>query len=594
MLSLEAPVFLTPAEEEVRVVLRALLARLLNMEQRRYSPLYVGPVRRVDCVLRALQEAAAQCGLDVFDADSATCPSLAEGVGFGSVRSIPAALASAGERRWVIAGDVDPDRLPSDFLACLDRDGLIYDTRQFPGPPAAPSPLREAIAHKAGVAGSWVLEVASDADAAPIVAAEAAVRLRLLGYSVSGVYEAFTDAALAGCAFSPAAGGRTAVVVYVGYRPEPGVVRQLVVQASAHGAGLVLVATAGTLAGLDLASHTAGSVVRAAPEPVPEAVRAASWLPAREVLTGAPESGAARELISQVEAHHRSLNHIIRAAASWERAGFLLVFGADRFGWIRLDGSEDLVRGAWRLGDADGATAEELLARVRAMCLWEGICALFVAATAPVPTALPAQAAVLVDTVDLDVRRTLDEARCGRVPVGSLAPPVAAVPPSRVARELLWWGQTRPAQELLEAAERASGWGVEEELLLGYLSAERDPREASARLQHAALRLADDLAGSRSAQHVDATFAALLLDVRAHPSRARHAWGVVERWLESQGASWVWTARRAAVAYEIAARVGALEEAGLFRDLVVQLSRPGDVLPAWVRTSDPLAHRVEQ
>ncbi|HWK89220.1 MAG TPA: hypothetical protein VNP72_04470, partial [Longimicrobium sp.] len=281
--------------------------------------------------------------------------------------------------------------------------------------------------------------------------------------------------------------------------------------------------------------------------------------------------------------------HMVRSAASWERSGFLLVYTSGRFGWIGIDGGEGVVRGAWRLGDPASAShdVDAVLARIRAMTLWDGMHALFVAATKPVPPCGNPRG-VLVDTVDLDVRRTLEEARDGRVPPGSLAAEVAPVPPSRVARELLWWGQGRFAHELLRAAERASPWGVEEELLLGYLSAERDPREAAARLQHAAHRLAADLGGGRWSQHVDATLAALVLDVRAHPLQAAHAWGVVERWIESQGEDWIGTPRRAAVLYELAARAGELRKAAAFRDLVLRLSRPGDALPAWLARSDPL------
>ena len=431
--------------------------------------------------------------------------------------------------------------------------------------------------------------MSAESESAPVVAAEAAVRLRILGFDVAAVWEAGSDDRLDACPL-PAA-PRPAAVVHVTAALSRVSAARLVRRANDAGAGLVLIGTAATMAGLGVqVGAPRAAVVRAGPDPVPDAVRRASWPPAREVLTGAPESGAPRELISLVDPRHRSLNHIVRAAASWERAGFLLVFGADRFGWIWIDGGDGVVLGAWRIGDDEAVmSVEDVLARIRAMSQWEGVRALFVAATDPVPSAA-APAGVLVDTIDLDVRRTLEEVRHQRPGGGSLAPSLLAVPPSRVARELLAWGQLRPAQELLEAAERASPWGVDEELLLGYLSADRDPREASARLQHAAHRLADDLAGARWGQHVDATLSALLLDVRAHPSHAPHAWGVVERWLESQGDAWVATARRAAVAYEIAARAGVMERAAQFRDLVLQLSRPGDALPAWVHSSDPLAH----
>ena len=584
----DTPALLSPAEEEIRVVLRALFGRLLGLDAERYSPLYVGPLRRAEPVRRALEDAAASHGIRVAGADALWDAAPAGAVGLVPLRAAAQVLRDTSRRRWVVVGDVDPDRLPPEFLARLDEVGLIYDTRQVPAPPASPSPLGAAIAERAAAGGSWVLRVAAEPEAVPVVAAEAAVRLRLLGFAAGAVWEA-GPAAPDDAPFPP--GQRPALVAHLDAALSPAAVSVLAGRARERGAALVLVGSPATVCAAETGDGSA-ALVRATPEPVPDAVRRASWPPAREVLTGAPERGAERELISRVDARDRALGLIVRSAASWERAGFLLVFTPERFGWIAVDGGEALVRGAWHLGDPTGAAdVGAALARIRAMSLWEGIHALFVAATDPLPPE-SRRAAVLVDTVDLDVRRTLEEAAAGRVPAGSLAAELPPVPPSRVARELLWWGQARAAHELLEAAERASAWGVEEELLLGYLSAERDPREAAARLQHAAHRLSDDFAGGRWSQHVDATLAALLLDVRAHPARARHAWGVVERWIESQGEGWVGTPRRAAVVYELAARAGEIGEAARFRDAVLRLSRPGDALPAWVEGHDPL-HLLE-
>jgi hypothetical protein len=586
MASPHPPVLLTPAEEEMRVVLRALFGRLLRMDPARYSPLYVGPVRRREAVLRALREAAAIHGVAVVEAREPFGSLPGDAVAFVALGDLRSRVPTSG--RWVIAGDVEPDRLPPPLLAELEAEGLIYDTRQVPSPPPAGSPLGRALAEQASSEGAWTLEVSADAESATVVAAEAAVRLRILGFGVGAVWEAGSDARLEACPF-PGSERPAAVVLLTGALSS-GSAAALVRRARERGAALVLVGPAAAFAGFGV-EGTAGSagVVRVGPDPVPDAVRRACWPPAKEVLTGAPEAGAPRELISLVDARHRSLNHIVRSAASWERAGFLLVYGADRFGWIWIDGGDGVVLGAWRLGDDVSAMSiEDVLSRVRAMSLWDGVRALFVAATEPVPSAAPG-VGVLVDTIDLDVRRTLDEVRHQR-PGGGGALGQHAVAPGRVARELLVWGQAGPAQELLQAAERASPWGEEELLLLAYLTAERNPREASARLHHAAHRLADDLAGPRWGMHVDATLSALLLDVRARPSQAAHAWGVVERWLESQGDSWVSTARRAAVAYELAARAGAMQRAAQFRDLVLQLSEPGDTLPAWVSSSDPLMH----
>lgn len=585
MSAADPPALLSPAEEEIRVVLRALFGRLLGLDAERYSPLYVGPLRRAEPVRRALEDAVATHGIPIAGADALWDAASPDAVGLVPLRAAAQVLRDTSRRRWVVVGDVDPDRLPPEFLARLDEVGLIYDTRQIPAPPASPSPLGAAIAAHAATGGSWVLRVAAEPDAVPVVAAEAAVRLRLLGYAAGAAWEVDPGSGPADAPFP--SGPCPALVAHLGAALSPAAAAVLAGRVRERGAALVLVGSPAVVGTAEPAEGSA-AVVRATPEPVPDAVRRALWPPAREVLTGAPESGAERELISRVDARDRALGHIVRSAASWERAGFLLVFTSERFGWIAVDGGEAQVRGAWRLGDPPGAAdVRAALARIRAMGLWEGIHALFVAATDPLPPDSRG-AAVLVDTVDLDVRRTLEEAAAGRVPAGSLAAELPPVPPSRIARELLWWGQSKAAHELLEAAERASPWGVDEELLLGYLSAERDPREAAARLQHAAHRLSDDFAGGRWSQHVDATLAALLLDVRAHPARARHAWGVVERWIESQGEGWVGTPRRAAVVYELAARAGARGEAARFRDAVLRLSRPGDALPAWVEGHDPL------
>lgn len=585
------PVLLSPAEEETRVVLRALFARLLRMEPTRYSPLYVGPLRRAEPVRRALEDAAAGLGLPVVGADALWESAPASAVGLVPLRAAPQLLRAEIGRRWVVVGDVDPDRLEPGLLDLLGDVGLIYDTRQIPTPPAGRSALATTLGECAAGAGAWALRVAAEPDAAPVVAAEIAVRLRVLGYAVGSVWEAGAESPLPDSVFGP--GDRSGLVVHLDGPPPHLTVRSLAERARARGAALVFVGSGAAAAAVGVQLEPwPSSFVRASPDPLPDAVRRATWPPTRVVLTGAPVSGADRDLISQVDAQHRALNHIVRSAASWERRGFLLVFNPERFGWIAVDGRESLVRGAWRLGDApEPPTSDAVLARIRSMSLWEGMRALFVAATDPLP-ACPDSAAILVDTVDLDLRRTLEEVRDARVPAGSLAVEVPAVSPSRIARELLWWGQVRSAHELLQAAERASPWGVDEELLLGYLSVERDPREAAARLQHAAHRLSDDLAGGRWSQHVDATLAALLLDVRAHPGHVRHAWGVVERWIESQGEAWVETPRRAAVVFELAARAGEIEQAVRFRDLVLRLSRPGDALPSWVESSDPL-HYLE-
>lgn len=569
---------LTPAEEEMRVILRTLLGRLLEAQESRYFPLYVGPVRRAEPVRRALEAAAASAGVTVLGPEALCDGSSGPGVGLAPLRAARQVLADRSDRRWVIVGDVDPERLPDEVLRRLDSDGLLFDTRQTPAPPARVSPLSLAFREREGREGPWAIRVAAEPDSASLVAAEAAMRLRLRGHAVGPVWNPGHDVVAAGAPIP--SGGRPALVVQLDAAVPAERLDDLESLTRHRGAVLVMV---GPQRFLGARGH---DFVRTSPTPVPDVVRSATWPPAREMLTGAPETGTVRELISVVDGG-RTLNQVVRAAASWERRGFVLLYTPDRFGWISVDGGEGLVCGAMCAGESRGSDAAHVLACIRAMSAWHGARALFVAATEPHPVGAWA-CSVLVDTVDLDVRRTRDEVRGGG-PVPEVgAEHRAGIRPSCIARELLWWGQTRFACELLESAERASSWGVEEELLLGYLSAERDPREAAARLQHAAHRISVELATGTWGQHVDATLAALVLDVRTHPGRAPQAWAVIERWLESEGHGWVATERHAAVLYEIAARAGELGRAVYFRDLLLRLSPPDRPLLAWVRRSDPL------
>lgn len=582
-------VLLSPVEEEMRVVLRRLFVRLLEMDPERYNPLYVGPVRRGEPVRRALQEAADAAGIAMLEPEQVFDPGVQ-----GGVAIVP--LTAAGQivgpevagRRWVIVGGTDPDQVPVALLERLREDGLIYDTRQVPAPTARPGGLAAELERRVATGGHWVLAVVTDADEADAVAGEAALRLRRAGCRDARVVATGTGTDAARVPMPGAAG---ALVVCVDAVPPRPAITALIESAREHAVAVVLVAPAAVIRVLEKTlALPAADVVRASRLPVPEAVRQAPWPPVSEVLTGGPAKGAFRELIFPLEPGTRHLWQVIRSAAAYGRLGYVLVYSPKRFGWILVDGDEGEVGGAWIAGDATDRplALADAMARARAMALWEDIRILFVAASDPHPVPLGSPR-VVIDTVVVDIMRTIDEVRAGSAPAGTVAAPHAPLKPSRVAEHLLWWGQARYAYEVLEVAERASSWGVDEDLMLGYLSAERDPHEAAARLQHAALRLSTGAgADVGHVQQMDATLSALLLEVRARPSYAFSAWAVVERWLESQGDGFVHTSRHAALLYELAARAGQIVFAIRFRDRLRALAGPGDPLPEWLESSDPL------
>jgi hypothetical protein len=186
----------------------------------------------------------------------------------------------------------------------------------------------------------------------------------------------------------------------------------------------------------------------------------------------------------------------------------------------------------------------------------------------------------------------LDDERSGAGASPALVPPEhAPVGLYAVAHRLVALGLRDAAVILLRQAERESRWGVDEEMLLGYLVAGGDPQEAITRLRHAALRLATEASPEDHwVRQTDATMNALLLMVRTRQATAEDAWATVGSWLERAGTAWAVSTRHAAVLFELAARAGRVSEARRFASLFRMMTSGDDPLYA---TLGPVFHAVE-
>ncbi len=298
-------------------------------------------------------------------------------------------------------------------------------------------------------------------------------------------------------------------------------------------------------------------VRRTPPPPLPLPERALPGL--GELLPGAPR--ASRVVEDPVLFHLRlvPLAEVLQSAVGWSAPGTLVVFGQGRFGWVEV--AHGRIRGVGELGHhAEPAPGpeEEVYRVLKRMAAWEDASVAFVPAERPVegPARLEG---VPVGHALFAVAKAADEVGPGDGGDGA----DTGLRAYQVAEALLEWGLPSLAGAFLERAERASTWGAEEDLLLGHLSAERNPQGAAARLRHGALRAvsADAQDPARLGVYVSATLGALILEVRAGYTVPSAALAVIRGWLDDAGTGWVADARHAAIWFEIALRAGAAESA---------------------------------
>lgn len=526
---------LSPAEEEDRLVLRALV-RALGRGPGLYPVIYVGPLIRGG-LLEA--EAATMGGLRIL--------SVAEAMEDARADRLPAPTRGA----WLVHGTVEGAELPGEVRSWVERHGLMFDPRAFRGSlPPGGTPLRSALASGRPVFALSPLEMHG------LVAAEARLRLEIEGcwpvhaFAPGEVPERSTYSR-----FEPGGG----VVLRPGNQKWSDLADALAALVRT-GVRLVVVLD---IDGVDAfgdgtgwrSLQERGVVVRLSDEREDSPEDEDGWPPVEELLLGAPEWGPIVTHPLSFPLETLPLGELLQMVAVWGRDGALVLFNEERIGWVEVVGGE--VRRAEREGDSREVVSVELAAaRVRAMAAWRTGTVVFVPSRGESSRRIDEP--LSLDRLVFELARLTDEARSGSVGGEFRPPPVPRLPAHAVAAILLRRGLLGPAAELLGRVVATAYATAEDELLLGLILAASEPQEAVACLRRGVVRLAAE--GStdpeRCLLQVDATLNALLLEVRHRLVRPEAAWGVVERWLASAGDDWISTGRHAAILHELAARAG--------------------------------------
>lgn len=570
-------------DEPVRLALVAACEALAAAPGALYPLVYVAPLRAADALRRAAGDAAQAFGV-----------ALLEWTGEVAEPGTPALLICAAQdaaqaRRWaasrrgvqVIAWGTTPARkLPAGLRAAVAQpQDLTIDPRAHADSGGSGAWLGASVERAIGersAAGSPLVVVCPQEEVG-LRAVEVQMHLDAGGLVPCEV--SVHDAARF------VAGADDGLVVALPAAADGDGIAELAASCRAGGALLVIVAgpAAWDALGRDPAwARKVGPsiVVCTAPDvPADPAFAALPWPKIPEVWVGGQDCAAGEALVVPDGASLlEGLGHMeVRA-----RPGRLVAWAHDRVAVIEVDqrAAGAVVVGARIEGVAAAADRETLLASLDAVRRWPRL-RLAVLEASPMRRAVAIEEPV--QRVGFYFSRLDDERSRSGDPV---AEDGGGVGVHAVAKALVGLGLPDAARALLRRAERESGWGVEEEILLGYLVAESDPHEAITRLRHAAVRLANSEGGDGDAWilQTDATLNALLLLVRTRQVRASDAWMSVEAWLEKAGTVWVSSPRHAAVLFELAARSGRASEARRFADLFRTLAGPLDPL---ARALDP-------
>lgn len=574
----------------VRTSIRGVLEVLLESPgSPLYNPLFVGPLESAAPLYEELRAVAAARGFRL--ALGGEPPREHGAAWLADVETAERALAGGARpgagTQWVVWGASDAGALPDRVAAWVARSGIPVRPGAGSGDAAA-SDLAAAVEIALRDAGEarrrHFVVVVGAAEELDVLAAELHFHLETAAAGAPRVRRGPAAAWLAG-----REEGRVARVLVCGEEDGAVLAERLDGEPGVGVWGLVV--EAGRFAGWSAGEAWARLLGRARivrrtpPPPLPLPERALPGL--GELLPGAPR--AARVVEDPVLFHLRlvPLAEVLQSAVGWSAPGTLVVFGPERFGWVEV--AHGRIRGAGELGrPAEPAgPGEEVYRALERMAAWEDASAAFVPADRPVdgPARLEG---VPVGHALFAVAKAADEGGAGPGEGGA----GGGLRAYEVAEALLEWGLPSLAGAFLERAERASAWGAEEDLLLGHLSAERNPQAAAARLRHGALRAVSGGArdAARLGVYVGATLGALLLEVRAGYTVPSAALAVIRGWLDDAGTGWVADARHAAIWLEIALRAGAagsareaqraLEElAGAERSRwapLLEISLPGD------------------
>lgn len=552
----------SPADGAVRVAVRPLAEFLaVTAERWRYNPVYVGPVSGEEAVRAEFTAVLEGHGRSLVSGGGGSFPDAFMVVGMDDAMGVRQ-LTAAGVQ-VVVCGDRAVADLPAD-LAEWVAGGLAFDPAVYAG--AAERSAQMAGVVDALVGGSAeVGVVVGDDDLVPWLVAECELRMRLGGAADVAVVEVGAEVVT----------GSGVVLARVSGAGQWDAGRLNRLRAAVGSRALLLVVGASGFEGLrghgvwSEAQATGTACVLVEDGGGGDAF---AWPDARDLLVGGGGGSViVAEQLLRVSLNSVPLHELLQMVDATRRVRevYLVLYGEDRIGWLRI--RDDEVVSAVRAGDTEEfGDQDALVGRVRAMSLWVGATAVVVPApddTRPVA----AGSGFLLAALSFDLVRFLDEREAG---MEHELPGLWSLKAFEVAEALVAWGLSQDATELLERAQSDSEWGVEEDLLLGYLSVDRDPTEALARLHHVAVRLAREGAADsrRVAMQVDATLDALLLQVRGRQLRAGAAWRTLDQWIGEAGTAWVRSARHAAILLELAVRAGRRGHAERFYALLVGMA----------------------
>lgn len=543
-------------DEPVRLALVAAAEALAAAPGALYPLVYVGPLAHADALNRAAAEAAATFGIGFGEWQRDSLPRSPGLIVCGWREIADAQAALPASVQLVAWGSVPATELPAAVRESVRAPGnLVIDVEQA----------------GLGRKSAWVggsLYAAVTERSGPLVVIAAGDSLRTHADHALLLVEAVgaTSASITLPETGPAA-AEAVVAVWTASACAPEDVVRIAGEFRSARRALVLVMdeTSWDVLRANAAWGAGGApaaVIRVGPLVGDAAFAGVEWPHVGSVWIGAPCAGEGEAImLPDGTALLEGLGYLeVRG-----RPGRLVAWRSDAVATVGVDvrAAGAVVVSAETLGGGVAGDREavlELLDEVRRWCglrlaiVWGGRPAGSTGVEEP------------VQRVGFHFSRLDDERRGAPTPPGAC--PAAGL--NDVARALIGLGLRDAALFMLRQAERESRWGVEEEMLLGFLVAGADPQEAITRLRHAALRLATGPGGPEAwAQQTEATLNALLLLVRTRQASAAEAWATVSSWMEEAGTSWIATARHAAVLFELAARAGEIGEArrfaGLFR-----------------------------
>lgn len=570
--------------EQLRLALSPMCAALAAAPGALYGVVYVGPLRAPDILRDALQHAAAHSATRVSEWDGR---SVEEGTPVLLLCGQADALAASHWRaarqgvQLVVWGETPVEDLPREIHdLTTGPDALVFDPRAHMAPCAEGGVVGRAVqrlvADPRGSANP--LALLSLERALPVVRDLAHLHLEAAGFSPA-------DAPATDVRLDLQGGG--VPVVAVSTDADAGMLADLTCRCRAAGVPLVLVATPCAwerLTGVP-AWSAAGECaeVRLSGLADPSPAANVAWPPLAAIWIGAPASSDPQDALVLPRG-----TTLLEALAHLEvrgRPGRVAAWATDRAAVVHVDvrAAGAAVVGVRVAGQSPAPDRVTALAQLNEIRGWAGLQVAVLPAPGPTPAG---EIEETVQRIGFYFARLDDERRGGAAtPAGPPAPG-----PHAAALALIELGLDAAARALLQDAERTSRWGVEEELLLAFLTAEAAPDEAVTRLRHAALRLSTHPGRADAwALQTDATLNALLLMVRTGSAGAAEAWVTVEGWMRSAGTDWVSSPRQAAVLFELAARAGEARRARTFAKLFRETADPDHALATAL---EPVLHAM--